>query len=473
MPPSFKKPSNTASLLKDKPSFRHASSTLVLRDTLSRLIRSAFLKNVLLVTSGGIVAHGVGYALSPIVARLFSPADFGALGSFVALSGVITSIVTLDYSQALMIPKQREEAGQVLLLSFLATTVVALVCTGACLLFPSLLLGLLHSQNLWLLPMLVLVVVAAGINASSNAWCVRSKAFKSTSGSQIVRGVSLGGLQIGFGIARTGAIGLIIATVCAEFLASLNLLRATRTDLRLFVSAARWRTLKTLAWEYRDFPIYSATQNLINALSTGLPVLLLTYYFGVATAGSYAFGKGLLSPVMSFFAGAIRQVLLQKAAEMHHQGRHLLPLYTKTTVGLFALGLLPAALIATMAPQLFVWLFEERWRVAGEFTRYLVLWSLFSCCNLPAVLFARLIRIQRTIFYYNLFILFSRVGVLVLGGWCLAATQTVALFSLLGAALNLSLILLVGDALLKREHQLGLLQARPFFQNRTRSNNPE
>jgi hypothetical protein len=89
--------------------------------------------------------------------------------------------------------------------------------------------------------------------------------------------------------------------------------------------------------------------------------------------------------------------------------------------------------------------------MAGEFARSLVLWSLFVFCNLPAVLFARLIRIQRNILLYDLVLLAARVVALVLGGFYLSAMQSIMLFALVGAVMNAILILLVGYAVMKKE----------------------
>ena len=93
------------------------------------------------------------------------------------------------------------------------------------LILPDRLLALLKSQNGWLLVFLVLAVMVAGLNASLQAWCVRTKAFGHTSASQVVRGVSAGCMQVGFGLARLGAPGLVLSSVFAEVLAGLNLLR--------------------------------------------------------------------------------------------------------------------------------------------------------------------------------------------------------------------------------------------------------
>lgn len=413
-----------------------------------------------MVLTGSVAAQAIGLAASPVISRLFTPADFGVFGTFGAIASVIATVATLDYAQAIMLPREKEDAGQLFLLSCLVTLAATLVCGTVCIVFREWLLGLFQVQSNWLLALLVAAAAIGGLGASFQAWCVRVKAFRHTSTSQLVRGLSSNGLQVGLGIAHAGAPGLLFGSVLADLLAGLNLLRVVRADLRTFLAQAKWRRFKQLAAEYSDFPLYSATENLLNALSAGLPVLLLTHFFGIAVAGAYAFGMRLVSAPMGPVFGALRQVLFQKAGETQHGGDQLSPLFIKSTVGLFALGCVPAILLGIWSPRVFAWVFGDQWRMAGEFARYLAFWLLFVFCNLPAVLFARLIRIQRVLFVYNLVLLIVRMVTLVIGGLYLSALQTVAVFSLVGALMNLVLILFVGRAVLKREGQFSLPQLR-------------
>lgn len=401
--------------------------------------------------SGSALAQVTGYALAPVISRLFTAADFGVLGTFGAMLGVATAFVTLDYSQAVMLPSRSEEAGEVFVLSCLVTVAVSAGMAGLILVKPEWLQGVLRTDHSWLAWLLVLATLGGGLSASFQAWCVRLKSFRTTSAGQAVRGLSSNGFQVVLGLLHTGAPGLILSSVVGEVCACMVLFRAVRHDLRGFVASVRWKSLRRSALEYRDFPAYSATQNLLNALSIGLPVLLLTQFYGIAVAGAYAFGMRLLNAPMSLISGALRQVLFQKAGETQHAGRSLLPLFLQTTLSLFAIGFLPALTLGLVAPRLFAWIFGSEWLLAGELARYLVFWLLFTFCNVPAVLVARLIRMQRTVFFYNLALLAARLLTLVAGGWYLSALQTVLLFSVVGAVMNLLLIVLVLCALLRNE----------------------
>lgn len=432
----------------------------ILENSHARLRKSSFFKNVFVVMSGTATAQAIGFALTPIISRLFTPSDFGVFGSFNAIFSVIAAGVTLEYSQAIMLPKERENAINLFFVSCLCTFAIGFLCLTACLLAPTYLNGIMKTSGVWALVLLVAAVIISGLNVSFQAWCVRVKAFKHTSASQVIRSISSSGTKIGFGYLNGGAAGLIISNILANILASINLVHVLIPDVLSLRQSIRWARLKQLAKEYWDFPMYSASQNVINALSSGLPVLLLTHFYGIAAAGAYAFGISILQVPMGFVLSALRQVLFQKAGETQYQSGKLAALYVKITVGLFALAFFPSLVLFIWSPEIFTWIFGTQWDVAGAFARYLVLWLTVVFCNLPAVLFARIIRIQRTVFLYDLVLLAARVLSLVLGGLYLNALQTIILFSVVGAAMNFFLILLVGHAVMKKEGPVDMERIR-------------
>lgn len=419
-------------------------SKVQMRNLLGHLRKSSFIKNILVVMTGTAVAQVIGFALSPVISRLFSPTDFGIFGSFGAVAGFVGTATTLQYSQAIILPKKDGDAINLMGLSCLSTALISLLCLAAGLIAPGAMNGLMKTTGFWALSLLVAATFVSGVNQSFQAWCVRSKAFKQTSASQVVRTVSSNGVQLGCGSLGIGAIGLVCSSVVADILATLNLARVVLRDWRRLGPDLGWRHVRRLAVEYRDFPMYSATTNLINSLSLGLPMLLLTHFYGLVVAGAYAFSIRILTTPMGFILTALKQVLLQKAAEVHNEGRRLMPLYLKITVGLFAVALLPSLALMAWAPQLFAWVFGTRWALAGAFSGSLVIWLLFMFCNVPAALFGRIIRIQRQMFLFDVSVLLLRTASLYFGGLYLTPSSTILVFSCVGGVMNIIFIALVG-----------------------------
>ncbi len=434
-----------------------------LRKLIVKVKTSIFFKNILVVMAGTGIAQVISIGLAPVISRLFTPSDFGIAGSFGAIAGIIAAGVTLEYSQAIMLPKEREDALGLLAISFVCTFAVSLATLAACLAAPAAMNGLMKTAGFWPLALLVLSTLISGLNYACQAWAVRVKAFKVTSSSQVIRSLANRGTSIGFGVLELGAPGLIVSNILGNAAASVNLVRVLLPDLPSLLTKARRAGLAKLAREYRDFPMYSASQNVINAVSSGLPVLLLTRFFGLPIAGAYAFAMTVLTFPMGFILSSLRQVLFQKASESQHQGRSLAALYVKVTATLLAMVLGPTAVMLIWAPQLFAWVFGPQWYTAGELSRSLMIWMAVVFCNLPAVLFGRIIRIQRFVFFYDLGLLAARTAALVLGGLFLTAYQTVMAYALVGAVMNVFLIVSVGRAIMKKEGPLNMDSLKGFL----------
>lgn len=424
------------------------------------LKKSDFLKNVLVVMSGTTMAQILSLALSPVISRLYSPADFGIFGSFIAVLGIIAAGITLGYDQALMLPRQKDDAFGLFAISCLSCLSAVAVGLAVCLVAPGRVLNFMKAPSAWLLALLVMGILSSGFSQAFQGWCVRSKAFKNTSASQVVRSLSVNGAQIGLGFQKGGSLALAFAVILGDLLATLSLARIVIRDFKAQWSGLRWQRLWRLAKDYHDFPLYSASTNVINSLSLGLPVFLLTHYYGIAVAGAYAFGIRLIQAPMGLVLTALRQVLYQKAAETHNEGGRLFPLYSKITGGLLAVGCLPALVLLIWAPPIFSWVFGAQWQTAGVFAQSLVVWLLFVFCNVPSVLFGRILRLQRLMFFFDQAMLIARALALILGGMYLSAPRTVLVFSLVGAVMNIIYIVIIGVALLKREGDAAL---RDFF----------
>ena len=140
------------------------ASKLQLQYILARLRKSSFVKNVLVVMSGTAVAQAIGFALSPIISRLFSPSDFGVFGSFNSVSTIIAAGATLEYTQAIMLPKEKEDAINLFFVSCLCTFAVGFLCLTFCLLAPASVNGIMKTSGAWALALLVVATLVNGLN---------------------------------------------------------------------------------------------------------------------------------------------------------------------------------------------------------------------------------------------------------------------------------------------------------------------
>ncbi len=422
--------------------------------TLDRLRKPGFVRNVFVVMSGTAIAQIISFGFSPILSRLFGPADFGVFGAFLSVAGIFGAVATLNFTDALLLPEKDEDAAPLFLFACFATTAVALGTAVFCLIVPTAWLKLLGmgdlGRYLWFLPASVLLT---GLAQCLTAWCSRLKSFKETSQAQVIRSVTACAAQAATGIASLGSMGLIGGSVVAEaptamFLGRTTLLKSA-SALR---TCDRWETLWRKAVQYREFALYGCPQNLMNTLSQGIPVLVLAHYYGAVVAGFYAFGIKLPYAPINLVSTSIRQVLFQRLSQINASGEDLASAVRKSTNALVAVSIVPACVGFLVAPSAFSIVFGEEWRQAGHYARWLLLWLGAMFCTVPSTLALRLLRLQRELFLFDLAHLIVRVAILVLGGLWLEALQTIVALGLVGALFNTALILYVGLRLRNRCH---------------------
>jgi lipopolysaccharide exporter len=418
----------------------------------ARFSRHGFLPNVMVVMTGTGLAQVVSACFAPVLSRLYGPGEFGQYGLFLSVAAVLSAGVTLQYSEALMLPDKDEEAASLFAAASYSTVALTLAFTMSAVFVPSWWLALMKVPRLtgwfWLIP---LAALFAGLNQVLTAWCARRKAFKRAAAAQVARSVTTNAAQTAAGAAGWGTGGLIGGTLVGDILVNLGLFfRVVRHDGALLRAGANRKQILAAARSHRDFALYSTPQNLMNEASQGAPVILLIHYFGVATGGLYAFAIRVLQLPMNFILSSLRQVLFQKLSEVHNDGGDLHGIFVKTTTLLLGLSLVPAAIGFVFDPWVFALVFGKEWAMAGEYARWLLIWLVPAFCNLPAALVGRILRQQRNLLLFDLGLLASRITVLVLGGWYLSPLQTVVVFSIVGAVFNVSLILFIWRLLVRK-----------------------
>jgi lipopolysaccharide exporter len=411
----------------------------------------SFKANVLTLMTGTAIAQMITVAISPVLTRLFTPEAFGALGVYLSLVAIVGAVVTLRFDQALMLPKDTEIAAVLFWNSMLSVGVISGFSFLGCVLFFKPLLSILKVREwpavIFLLPLSLIFI---GTYATLNSWSTRQKKFGRSSISQVVRSLAASGVQVFSGLLKAGPLGLIGGALTGDCFAALALAwQVKRDDWPILRRSCCWDKMKCAARQYREFPLFSSTQNLLNAISQNIPLLLLAKFFGPAVAGFYVLGvRGIQIP-MNFFLTSLRQVFFQRASELYNQGGDTYALFKRTTISLLALVAIPALAIILFGPGLFAFVLGRQWLVAGEYARWLILWLMLMFANVPAVLFAQIYRKQRSVLIQDICLLALRVLAIVIGGLRSSPLLAVVLYSLVGVIFNLFTIFWVGSFLRK------------------------
>ncbi len=395
-----------------------------------------FVKHVVTLGGGNVVMQALAIACAPVISRLFAPEAFGAVALFASIVGMVSVVSSLRYHQALMLPKEDEDAASILALCFLLVAGITALAALALAVGGSSLLRILSASKLepykWLLPV---GVFAAGITRPLATWHSRHKRFKMLAGAGIAATssrvtVAIGAGALGFNLGGhlilIRLLGMVISPVYQAF-------RLVSGEGRFVLSSASPSRMRRLAARYAKFPLVSTWSALLIGVSQNVPVLMLSAAFGMAIVGFYSRAQMLIMLPMDLIFNSLGQVLFQRLAEKKAAGQDLAHLVAEVTNRLICVATLPVLLLAVIGRELFTVACGGQWVEAGIYAQILSPWVLAaSISGTLSVLFNVLERLGVGL-AFNILLLAGRVGAIVLGGWVLCSARwSIALFSAAG-----------------------------------------
>lgn len=195
---------------------------------------------------------------------------------------------------------------------------------------------------------------------------------------------------------------------------------------------ANFQNLYISAIEQYRYPAFSLASALLNNLSTQIPVLLLAYLFGVATAGQYTLSLQVLITPMMFLAQAISQVFFSNATSAVKNGE-----IARETQKLFKvlskIGIPLAVSLALILPEIFIFVFGSSWREAGSYGQFLIPWILIVFITSPVTNLVLVLKKQKQDMYFQGCLLFLRILAIIVG-WKINSNSALSAIMLFGFA---------------------------------------
>ncbi|HYC33216.1 MAG TPA: oligosaccharide flippase family protein [Gemmatimonadales bacterium] len=376
--------------------------------------RTAFARSVLTLASGTAAAQALLALALPLLTRLYTPGDYGALAVFSSTITVLLVVASLRYEQAIPLPEGDDDAGSLLALSLallagMAAAVGVLVWLAGDALVAAANVPALRGW-LWLVPM---GFAGAGSYQALSYWAIRRHAFDRLARTRVAQGVGQTATQLGLGALGGGAPGLLLGDLVGRVAGGGGLaVLALRERPRPRVTRA---SIAAVARRYRRFPLLSTWAGLFNVGSLQLPSIVFAAGFGAAAAGLYALSyKVLVLPTM-LVAQAVGQVFLSRAAALARDPDELRRLTERTALALFAAGLPMFGAVGLAGPELFRAVMGAEWETAGRYAQVMSPWFAVWVVSNPLSGLLSVREWQGSALAFSAFELALRVGALVLG----------------------------------------------------------
>jgi O-antigen/teichoic acid export membrane protein len=335
-------------------------------------------KQGLTLLGGTTLAQVIPAAASPVIARLFTPADIGAFAFVLAAFGVITPIACLRYDVAVVLPEDDEEATHLTALCFLVSIVAALLALVA-LLTAWRLSGWTEMRTAapLLLTMLPLGILLLSFQLVAQSWSLRVHSYQIQSHAVVAQALVTIFAQLALIlVVGSSAYALVLGTLAGYLALVLVYIPVLRNHvgpcLRRYFSRAG---IRRVALAYARFPIYTGPYAVLCQMSVRIVVIALAMFTSARIVGQYAVAQRVIFLPVATLMAAASQIFYSRAARrlddprMPHMVRTMLLLGPMVVGPFFVLMML-------FAEPVFAVVFGHPWRQAGHFAAILAVPSM-------------------------------------------------------------------------------------------------
>jgi O-antigen/teichoic acid export membrane protein len=339
---------------------------------------SSFVAATAKLVMGTAAGHAITLAVLPLLSRLYSPADFGALAVLSGAVGLFSAAACARFDIAIPLPAEDREASALLVLSLLCALVLALLLAVIVGSWPRHLADWVGQPGLarvwWFFP---LGLFCTGSALALQNWFVRKKQFAELARNRVYQAGAAGGGQVGLGFAGFTPVGLLLGPVLNAGVACLVLGARVWRGERKLLAAVDWPVLRATARRYRQFPRFSAAEALFNSAAIQAPILFLAGHASAAEVGCVALAMSVLQVPMALIGAAIGQVFFSQAAAEFRAGS-LRPFTRQVLVLLLKSGGVPIIAAGLLAPMAVPLVFGAEWSRAGVLVGWMTPWFLLQ-----------------------------------------------------------------------------------------------
>ncbi len=356
----------------------------------SKWVKSEYARNVLTLVSGTSIAQAIPVAVTPILTRIYTPAEFGLFAVYMALISIGAMIATGRLEMAVLIARKDSEALQLAATSLAISGVISLLALVAIVVWGEQIAALSGQPELenWLYVVPFSIFLFSVYKVLLH-WLNRKKQYPLMSRTRVTQSGSVSALQMVVGLVAKIPAGLALADCLGRLVALLLIFRRVKATLKLpqLKRARQYALIR----RYRKFPFLGSPASLLNILSLQLPYVIIPVIFTSAIGGMYFLVFRVLMMPIALIGESMMEVFRNRAMENLKAQGTCRPVFKKTLLSLLFIGLLPTLLLILFGQEIFAFVFGEDWREAGFYASILAPMALFRlvCAPLSGVLFIR------------------------------------------------------------------------------------
>lgn len=331
-------------------------------------IKSAFFKNVLLLSTGSVFAQLIIIITSPFITRIFSEEQIGIYTYIISFASVFSGIVNGRYDLSIVTEHDGRNVLSLIKLSFIVGLIISII--SAIIFFLYVISSKIENINLLSIALFGAIVLSYSLINILSSFNNRLKEYKVISVVYMIRTFVQNVGAIILGLFSFGYMGLLIPYVAGQFLGVKKQYKSLLPYWSEFKSI-HYDELKKVALIHKKQFLFSLPATLISSFSYVIITILIEKLFNFSVVGYYSISVRLLGLPLSVIGINIARVYCEKASREYEMHGQFISSFRKVSFTLFILAIFFVVFLYFFAEPLCGLFFGKEWVVAGTYIIYL------------------------------------------------------------------------------------------------------
>lgn len=370
-------------------------------------------RNTLKLSSSSVILMCLPLLVTPILSRLYSPADYGDWGVFSSCVSIISSFIFLSYENTIVKSNDEDEVANIVgLCLFLLVVVTSLV---GFVFFTGQFIGIKFFTEYPSIILLLALLLLNGINTIATNLANRVKIYGEIAIANVINGLSQALFRILLGVFPIIAYGLIVGNVLAQIIPLLFIL----FYLPFVFNNCFWKritigSIYNVARKYKKFPLFDAPARFIEFSIPNIALIILTFFCTKERVGCYSMITQFILIPLIVVGSAMANVYYREISEKSND-RDSIAISTKRVAKIaFIMSFLPILFFAFGGDKLLVLFLGKQWETAGTMALCMVLYSMPVILSEPLLPIFRTLEVQDLRFKLNCLCMLLSLGGLAL-----------------------------------------------------------
>lgn len=331
---------------------------------ITKILQLPLVRNTLKLSSSSALLMLLPLIVTPILSRLYSPADYGDWGVFSSVFYVINSFLFLSYENTIVKSDNEEEVPNLIGICVIVSSIVILLTVLTFTIGK--LIGVEFFCSFPSVKLLVLLLSAQAIHVIANNIANREKKYGLMSIANIVGGTSQAAFRVTLGVYPIVAYGLIVGNVIAQVVTTLFIVVCLLRSVQIEWNYLSLKRLTNLAKVNKKFPLFDAPARFVELSLANIALIIMTFFWDKSEIGSYSMVTQFVLLPISIVGTSMGNVFYKELCESAGQPDVIALTTQRASKITFLLSFLPLLFFVVGGDYLLTFVLGQKWVAAGK-----------------------------------------------------------------------------------------------------------